>query len=89
MAPSANNQPVFDFKIETAEVKKRGQGVLFYILPPLVVASVFVYCHLNSQTPESSEPAAAKQVKTEPVYSTTAQYIEDDEELEDENADDE
>lgn len=83
MSPTANKQPAFDFKIETAEVEKKGQGILFYILPPLVVAAVFVYCHLNSPAPAAVQPAAAKKVKAKPVYSTTAQYIEDDEEEED------
>ncbi len=79
MALSVNNQPSFDFKIETAEVEKKGQGILFYVLPPLVIAAVFMYCHLNSEAPVPSKPAAAKQVKAKPTYSTTAQYVEDEE----------
>lgn len=87
MALPVNKQPAFDFTVETAEVKKKGQGILFYILPPLVVAAVFVYCYMNSQVPEASNHAAAKQVKTKPKYSTTAQYVEDDETEDDDSSD--
>ncbi len=80
MALPENHQPAFDFKIQSSEVKQKGQGVLFYVLPPLVVAAVFAYCHLDSQKAEPAHSAAVKRVKAKPVYSTTAQFIEDDEE---------
>ena len=89
MALPTNQQPAFDFKIETAEVKEKKQGILFYVLPPLVVASVFVYCYLNSQAPETSDQAIGGQAKAKPVYSTTAQYVDDEEEEEAEDTSDE
>ncbi len=79
MAPAAKKQASFNFKTATAEVEQKGEGILFYILPPLVVAAVFVYCHLNSPDPAPIKPTAVKHIKSNPTYSTTAQYIEDDE----------
>lgn len=52
-------------KVATSVVRKEeGEGPLFYILPPLLVIAVFVFCALagdptSAQGEEASPPAAA------------------------------
>ncbi len=55
MAAQAFKVP--ELKVATAEVKEeKKEGPLFYILPPLVVLAVFVYC-MVSVPPMKSESA--------------------------------
>lgn len=61
-----------ELKVATAEVKEeKKEGPLFYILPPLVVLAVFVYCMVAtpSITHESetmdSEDAAIEMMEEE------------------------
>ncbi len=78
MADILNTQTKFEFKVATAEVQQQKQGVLFYILPPLVVLGVFVYCAMMS--PEKATPPPATTAPPQKIeYSTTAQPVSDEE----------
>ncbi len=76
MPQNLTNTPKFDFKVETAEVHRQKQGFLFYVLPPLLVLGVFVYCDMKSPK-KAAVPAFPTVQKVH--YSTTAQPVSDEE----------
>lgn len=86
MPQNLTNKPKFDFRIETAEVRKEKQGFLFYVLPPLLVLGVFVYCDMKS--PEKAAVSASPVVQ-KVHYSTTAQPVSDEELGEEEEGEEE
>lgn len=66
---AASSFKVPELKIATAEVKEeKKDSPLFYILPPLVVAAVFVYCMVSTPPAPAetdAEDAAAEMIETE------------------------
>lgn len=88
MADILNTQTKFKFKVATAEVHQRKEGALFYILPPLPVLGVFIYCAMVS--PEKATPPPATTAPPQKIeYSTTAQPVSDEELNEDGEGDEE
>ena len=55
-------QPAFAFNVQTAMVERKPNGILYYILPPLLVAAVFAYCAL-SESPATAKKPEEKTVK--------------------------
>lgn len=53
---AAQSFKVPELKVASAEVKEeKKEGLLFYILPPLVVLAVFVYCMVSTPPSVSAE----------------------------------
>ncbi len=67
MAAQAFKVP--ELKVATAVVKEeKKEGPLFYILPPLVVLAVFVYCMVSvppAKTSEDAEDAAIEMIEAD------------------------
>ena len=61
-----NEASPIQLTVATSERRElKMESPLFYILPPLVVAAVFVYCMVSTPDipPAPAEPAAAKQTE--------------------------
>lgn len=80
MARTSSEKPGIQLTIATAEVKKKkAEGPLFYILPPLVVAAVFIYC--NQSTPHMVPPPPPPvQLPEEPMSEEEAEFYADQDE---------
>lgn len=65
--PKTNASPI-QLTVATAEVKKeKPEGKLFYILPPLVVLAVFVYCMCVKPNIPAAPRAATMEEKLQEV----------------------
>ena len=56
--PDQSSSPI-QLTIATSEVKQqKSEGILFYVLPPLVIAAVFVFCSISKPDIKAPAPAA-------------------------------
>lgn len=61
-----------ELKIATAEVKEeKKEGPLFYILPPLVVLAVFVYCLVSTPPAPTEETLSDEDAAIEQMENST------------------
>lgn len=52
-------------KVRTTESRGEHDGILFYILPPLLLGAVFAFCYLASGSSEDDGTPAVEEVATE------------------------
>lgn len=72
MAAQAFKVP--ELKVATAEVKEeKKEGPLFFILPPLVVLAVFVYCMVSTPPAPSEEAMDAEDAAIEQMEAETGE----------------
>ena len=75
MSDNNSQQPGIKLTVATAEVQKaKSEGFLFYILPPLVVAAVFIYC-MHAQPHWLTPPPELPLVQEAPMSEEEAEFF--------------
>lgn len=52
-------------KVRTTASRGEHDGILFYILPPLLLGAVFAFCAMANSNDEATEAPAAEEVSIE------------------------
>ena len=74
--PERKSSPI-QLTVQTSEVQEvKSEGILYYILPPMVVAAVFLYCAVS--TPDLP-PAATTAPAAAPVENIDLDEFSDEE----------